>query len=90
MKKNQFSERLAEKKGVSKTEAAEWVDLMFDEITEVLKGGDEVNVTGFGVFKVVHRKAREGRNPRTGEKVDIPAKNVPKFKAGKVFKDAVM
>lgn len=90
MKKNQFSERLAEKKGVSKTEAAEWVDSMFNEITEVLKGGDEVNVTGFGVFKVVHRKAREGRNPRTGEKVDIPAKNVPKFKAGKVFKDAVM
>lgn len=90
MKKNQFSERLAEKKGVSKTEAAEWVDSMFNEITEVLKGGDEVNVTGFGVFKVVHRKAREGRNPRTGEKVQIQAKNVPKFKAGKVFKDAVM
>lgn len=89
VKKNQFVQRLAEKKGVSKKEAAEWVDLVFDEITKVMKANDKVNITGFGIFRVADRAARVGRNPQTGEPVNIPAKRAPKFRAGKVLKEAV-
>lgn len=57
--------------------------------TNALAKGDEVQLVGFGSFKVVHRAATTGRNPATGKTIDIPAKNVPKFKPGKAFKDAV-
>lgn len=69
--------------------AGEVVDLFFDTITKSLKKGDDVAITGFGTFKVAKRAARMGINPKTGEKIKIPAATVPKFKAGKALKDAV-
>lgn len=71
----------------SQTEAV--VDAVFDAITKSLSRGEEVALTGFGTFKVSHRSARAGVNPRTGEKIQIAAKTVPKFSAGKGLKDAV-
>ena len=62
---------------------------MFDAITDSLKKGDEVRLVGFGTFIVARRAASEGRNPRTGEKIKIPASKQPKFQAGKGLKDAV-
>lgn len=62
---------------------------MFDTITDSLKKGDEVRLVGFGTFTVSNRAATEGRNPRTGETIKIPASKQPKFKAGKGLKDAV-
>ena len=62
---------------------------MFDAITAALKQNDEVRLVGFGTFHVAQRKASEGRNPRTGEKINIPASKQPKFKAGKGLKDSL-
>lgn len=73
----------------SKKEAQEAVDCVFSAITEALKGGDNVQVLGFGSFKVSKREARKGRNPQTGAEIQIAARNVPKFVAGKALKDAV-
>jgi DNA-binding protein HU-beta len=73
----------------SKKEAQEAVECVFSAITEALKAGDSVQVLGFGSFKVSQRDARKGRNPQTGAAIDIPARNVPKFVAGKALKDAV-
>ena len=82
---------LHSKKGmdVSKKHAEEVVDLIFDTITDTLKSSDEVSIAGFGTFAVKDRKAREARNPRTGETVNVPAMKVPKFRAGKGLKEAV-
>ena len=71
----------------SKAEAA--VDAVFATITKSLSRGEDVILTGFGAFKVTKRSARVGVNPRTGEKIQIAAKTVPKFSAGKSLKDAV-
>lgn len=90
MTKTQFVNAVAEKTGKSKSEVAEMVDAVFDTITSTMVSGDSVNITGFGIFRVSDRKAREGRNPRTGETIQIPAKKAPKFRAGKVLKEAVM
>lgn len=90
VKKNQLAQKLADKMGVSKKQAVEWIDAMTDEITRVMKSGDKVNITGFGIFKVADRKAREGRNPRTGETIHIKASKKPKFTPGKLLKEAVM
>ena len=90
VKKNQLVQILAERKGVSKKDAGEWVDMVFEEITKVMVANDKVNITGFGIFRVADRKAREARNPKTGETVHVPAKRAPKFRAGKVLKEAVM
>ena len=65
------------------------MDGVFDAITDALKKGDEVRLVGFGTFTVARRAASEGRNPRTGEKIQIPASKQPKFKAGKGLKDAI-
>ena len=65
------------------------VEAVFDTITAELKGGGDVRLVGFGNFSVSHRGASKGRNPMTGAEVDIPARNVPKFSAGKGLKDAV-
>jgi DNA-binding protein HU-beta len=65
------------------------VDCVFDIIRNALKGKDHVKVVGFGTFNVSNRKARTGRNPKTGEAIMIKASNVPKFMAGKALKDAV-
>ena len=73
----------------TKKQAQEAVDCVFSTITKALKKKDAVSLAGFGSFKVDQRKARKGRNPRTGEEIQIKAKKVPKFVAGKALKDAV-
>ncbi len=73
----------------TKKEAQAAVDCVFSSITKALKKGDTLTVVGFGTFKVAQRKARKGRNPQTGEKIDIKASNAPKFTAGKALKSAV-
>jgi len=87
--KNDLVAVVADRAGISKTDSAKTVDAVFDSITDVLKDGDDVRLVGFGTFSVSDRAASEGRNPRTGEKIMIPASKQPKFKAGKVLKDAV-
>jgi DNA-binding protein HU-beta len=73
----------------TKKEAQEAVDCVFSSITRALKKGDTVTLVGFGSFKVVERKARKGRNPQTGEEIDIKASKAPKFTPGKSLKEAV-
>jgi DNA-binding protein HU-beta len=73
----------------TKKEAQEAVDCVFSSITKAMKTGDPVTLVGFGTFKVVERKARKGRNPQTGEEIDIKASKAPKFTAGKALKEAV-
>jgi DNA-binding protein HU-beta len=73
----------------TKKEAQEAVDCVLSSITKALKKGDTVTLIGFGTFKVVERKARKGRNPQTGEEIDIKASKAPKFTPGKALKEAV-
>ena len=73
----------------TKKEAQAAVECVLDSITKTLKKKGQVAIVGFGTFKVSKRKARTGRNPRTGEEIKIKAKNVPKFSAGKALRDAV-
>jgi DNA-binding protein HU-beta len=73
----------------TKKEAQEAVDCVFSSITGALKEGDTVTLVGFGSFKVVERKARKGRNPQTGEEIDIKASKAPKFTPGQALKEAV-
>jgi DNA-binding protein HU-beta len=73
----------------TKKEAQEAVDCVLSSISNALKKGDTVSLVGFGSFKVVKRKARKGRNPQTGEEIDIKASNAPKFTPGKSLKEAV-
>jgi len=89
MNKNDLIERVADRADLSKADATRAVEGVFDTITETLKSGDEIRLVGFGTFAVSRRAASEGRNPRTGEKIQIPASNQPKFKAGKGLKDAL-
>ena len=80
---------LAEKMGVTNKQGVEWLDAFVDLVTNTLRKGDKVNITGFGIFKVSDRKAREGRNPRTGETIHIAATKKPRFTAGKLLKEAI-
>jgi DNA-binding protein HU-beta len=89
MNKNELISSVAEAAGLSKADAAQAVDGVFNTITKTLAKGGEVRFVGFGTFSVANRAASEGRNPRTGEKIKIPASKQPKFKAGKGLKDAV-
>lgn len=89
MNKNDLVAQVAGGAGLSKADAAKAVDSVFYAITASLKKGNEVRLVGFGTFNVARRKASKGRNPRTGEPIDIPASKQPKFKAGKALKDAV-
>ncbi len=89
MNKGELIDRLAARTGLAKNKAGETIDALFDIITASLKKGEEINLTGFGKFEVQKRKAREGRNPQTGKSIKIPARRVPRFKAGKGLKDAV-
>lgn len=89
MNKNDLVSVVAEKSGLSKSDSTSAVDGVFDAITDALRDGGEVRLVGFGTFSVSQRSASEGRNPRTGEKIQIPASKQPKFKAGKGLKDAV-
>lgn len=87
--KKWLAEWLMNKLGTTKKAAQESVDGMFDEIAKAMVKGEQVKVAGFGVFKVARRAAREGVNPRTGEKIQIAAKVAPKFRAAKQLKEMV-
>jgi DNA-binding protein HU-beta len=87
--KNDLVASVANSADLSKAAAAKAVDSVFDAITASLKTGTEIRLVGFGTFSVARRKASRGRNPRTGEPIDIPASNQPKFKAGKALKNSV-
>ena len=89
MNKNELIAAVAEQTEMTKVASGEAVDAVLDAITKALKMGDEVRLVGFGTFAVTARKASEGRNPRTGEKIKIKASKQPKFKAGKSLRDAV-
>ena len=89
MSKDEFIQQLVKKSGQTKVYSAEFLNIVLEEITKSLSQGKEVIFTGFGKFSVVKRKARTGVNPKTGEKIQIAAKKTPKFKAGKILKDAV-
>ncbi|WP_031555702.1 HU family DNA-binding protein [Parvularcula oceani] len=89
MNKNEFVDRVADMADMTKSDAGKAVDAVFDAITEALKKGDDVRIVGFGTFSSSRRAAREGRNPRTGETIQIKASNQPKFSAGKGLKDAL-
>ncbi len=86
MNKDDLVTAVATSTGLSKSDGANAVDSILNSIAGALKGGGEVRLTGFGSFSVAHRKASVGRNPRTGEPIQIPASNQPKFKAGKTLK----
>jgi DNA-binding protein HU-beta len=89
MNKNDLIASVATASGLSKNDAGAAVDAVFESITGAMKGGSEVRLVGFGTFSVSHRAASTGRNPQTGETIQIKASNQPKFKAGKALKDAV-
>lgn len=89
MNKNDLVAMVADSAALTKADATKAVDAVFDGISESLKKGEEVRLVGFGTFAVAERAASEGRNPRTGEKITIPASRQPKFKAGKNLKDAL-
>ena len=89
MNKNELVASVASATGMSKADASNAVAGVFDAITSALSGGGEVRLVGFGTFSVSHRKATMGRNPRTGEAIQIKASNQPKFKAGKALKESV-
>ncbi len=89
MNKSDLISDVADSSGLSRSDATKAVEGVFDAITASLKKGDEVRLVGFGTFSVARRKASTGRNPRTGEPMQIAASNQPKFKAGKGLKDAV-
>ena len=89
MNKAELIDAVAEAADISKAAATRSVDTVLDSISGSLKKGDSVTLVGFGTFSVRARNARTGRNPRTGEALNIPASNMPVFKAGKALKDAV-
>ncbi len=88
MNKQELIAHVADASGLTKGDATKAVEAVFDGITATLKKGDEVRLVGFGTFAVSQRKASTGRNPRTGETMEIKASSQPKFKAGKALKDA--
>ncbi len=88
MNKTELVAAVAEK-GFSKKDAEKAVAAVFGSIEEALKAGDKVQLIGFGTFEVRERAAKQGRNPRTGETMTVPAAKIPAFKAGKALKDAV-
>ncbi len=89
MNKSELIDAVANSASLTKADSARAVDAVIATVTEALKSGDQVTVVGFGTFLVRSREARSGRNPRTGETIQISASKVPAFKAGKALKDAV-
>jgi DNA-binding protein HU-beta len=87
--KSEFVDQVAEKSGLSKKDAGGAVDAVLSTIEDTLKRGGEVTFSGFGKFHVAERGAREGRNPSTGEKINIAASKVPRFSAGAGLKKSV-
>ena len=89
MNKDDLINKIASNLDMKKTEARAAVDSVITNIVDSLKSGKEVRLVGFGTFLVSKREARTGRNPRTGQSIQIPAKKVPKFRAGKALKESV-
>ena len=89
MTKAELVDKVAEKTGLTKKDSGRALDAVFEAITEALAGGQRVQLVGFGSFEVRRRAARKGRNPQTGKEIQIGARRVPAFKAGKALKDAV-
>jgi len=90
IKKTQLIQMLADKSGLSKKDQAAQLEAFVETLTNLLRKGEKINITGLGIFKVADRKAREGRNPRTGETIQIKASKKLRFTASKVLKEAVM
>ncbi len=89
MTKAELIERIAKDTGISKGSAEKALNAVIEGIKQTLKKGNKVTLVGFGTFSVAKRKARKGRNPRTGETIKIAAQKSPKFRAGKALKDSV-
>src|SRR5699024_9662799 len=89
MNKTELINAVAEKSELSKKDAGKAVDAVFETVMDSLSEGEKVQLIGFGNFEVRNRSARKGRNPQTGEEIQIPASKVPVFKTGKALKDAV-
>ena len=89
MSKQQLVEMMASKAGLTKADAARALDAFMESVTETLKKGEKVSLVGFGTFATSKREARTGRNPRTGETVNITARTAATFKAGAKLKDAL-
>jgi DNA-binding protein HU-beta len=87
--KTELIEAIAKRADVPKSQAQKHFDAFEDVVTNVLKSGDEAQITGFGKFYIREQKARDGRNPQTGEKIRIPAQKVPSFSAGNSLKESV-
>jgi DNA-binding protein HU-beta len=90
MTKADLIDSLATKADVPRPRAEELVNFLLDDVTQALKRGEKVNISGFGTFTVSDRKARTGRNPKTGEPIDIPASRSAKFRAGKILRDSLV
>lgn len=90
MNKTELVSKISEKTDLTKKDASKAVDALFESIIEALSNGDKVQLVGFGNFEIRERAARKGRNPQTGEEIDIAASKIPAFKPGKTFKDAIV
>ncbi|MBP8626039.1 MAG: HU family DNA-binding protein [Syntrophorhabdales bacterium] len=89
MTKLELIAQMAEEAQMTKAAAARALDAFIDSVKNAMKKGEKVTLVGFGTFSVSKRKARKGRNPRTGKEINIPAKNIPKFTPGKALKDVL-
>ncbi|MBF0536678.1 MAG: HU family DNA-binding protein [Nitrospirae bacterium] len=89
MTKAELIDQIAKDSGLSKADVTRAFDATIEAVVNAVKDGQKVTLVGFGTFSVTERKAREGRNPRTGEVINIPQARVPKFVAGRAFKDTV-
>jgi DNA-binding protein HU-beta len=89
MNKQDFIDKVANNAGITKRQAKDAIDTLTSEVIKAVKKGKKVTFVGFGTYSRRRRKKRKGRNPKTGKEITIPAKFVPKFTAGKAFKDAV-
>ena len=90
MTKQELIDVVSEKVGLTKKDTGAVVDVILESIVDSLKRGEKVALVGFGTFEAKTRKAREGRNPATGETIQIPTRTVPSFKAGRALKDALL
>ncbi len=89
MTKAEVVELVVHRTGMKRQQAFEAVEIFLDNIKQALKTGEKVSLVGFGTFLIKKKNARNGRNPRTGRKITIPDKNIPIFKPGKAFREAV-
>ncbi len=89
MNKSELISAIAEESGLTKADAGRALDATIQSVSNALQGGDSVSLIGFGTFSVKERSARTGRNPQTGEAIQIKASKIPSFKAGKTLKDSV-